>query len=808
MKKKMKLLKLVLPIATVTPALLSASCFGGEKKEVNPGGGTQGGTNKPETPGSGTGTTTPENPNTPGGGNVDKPTTQPVKYAEIINLFNSNSIFKKTISYSEFLKFTNQQGKETGRIDHYINNDGTTTIKINKDAAVLNEDIFSDELLKLNDFTVNFKKETDKVGFGYRDEFQKGYEIADENSTAENAKSSSSRLVFKVDSENETITILSVALYKYIPNKGLILLVPAEKDFVITVDQSTKNNVDNSANNNENNNRDNSTETPNTPEQPENNGSENNSSESGNEGSNSNENSNNNDVKQPSANLPENYESLSDVEKILYLYNNDLIFKKYISEEDFELLNSRSNKRIDFDNKTLSFTIGGNKKDRISFDTDIFSDEVNLIFNFTKNVKRFEGKIGLSYMDKFNIKYLNLDNRETVKGASSASGRFVYETDAEKKTVTIKQLAIVEFSNQKGFKLYSELDNYKDFTIKVGTHEELESQENTNQGESTGDNTTTDTDKTIVNKFEEIKKSSEFNQIEVDINALPLVLQNILNKLNKVKTYSSEQGLEKINLLEAKINESIEKINSLKNDKLPKIFKNHIDAILTKDNILKINQILEKSESEERLNYDSINIQEGNYLAVVQIITSIWEKTIKIVVDANNKTGTGATKLNDIFIKATGAKLNSIYQKALTEIYADIKALNYGETKTEFEELVNNTKYLDYADELHSLKQFEILLNDTLTSSNLVLNKFKVELNALKQNSEANADKITSLNAKISSLQSVQFQAKTFLNSQKQELETLKSLTFDQLTPEQQGSLSSLKYKLMTLKTQLERNMK
>ncbi|WP_218683823.1 hypothetical protein [Mycoplasmopsis anatis] len=802
MKKKMKLLKLVLPIATVTPALLSASCFGGEKKEVNPGGGTQGGTNKPETPGSGTGTTTPENPNTPAGGNVDKPTTQPVKYAEIINLFNSNSIFKKTISYSEFLKFTNQQGKETGRIDHYINNDGTTTIKINKDAAVLNEDIFSDELLKLNDFTVNFKKETDKVGFGYRDEFQKGYEIADENSTAENAKSSSSRLVFKVDSENETITILSVALYKYIPNKGLILLVPAEKDFVITVDQSTKSNVDNSANNNENNNGDNSTETPNTPEQPENNGSE-----SGNEGSNSNENSNNNDVKQPSANLPENYESLSDVEKILYLYNNDLIFKKYISEEDFELLNARKNKRIDFIEKTLSFTIGGGN-DRKPFDTDIFSDEANLIFNFTKNVKRFQGKIGLSYMDKFNIKYLNLDNRETVNGAKSASGRFVYETDAEKKTVTIKQLAIVEFSEQKGFKLYSELDNYKDFTIKVGTHEELESQENTNQGESTGDNTTTDTDKTIVNKFEEIKKSSEFNQIEVDINALPLVLQNILNKLNKVKTYSSEQGLEKINLLESKINESIEKINSLKNDKLPKIFKNHIDAILTKDNILKINQILEKSESEERLNYDSINIQEGNYLAVVQIITSIWEKTIKIVVDANNKTGTGATKLNETFIKATGAKLNSIYQKALTEIYADIKALNYGETKIEFEELVNNTKYLDYADELHSLKQFEILLNDTLTSSNLVLNKFKVELNALKQNSEANADKITSLNAKISSLQSVQFQAKTFLNSQKQELETLKSLTFDQLTPEQQGSLSSLKYKLMTLKTQLERNMK
>ncbi|MBW0594704.1 hypothetical protein MALH04_00459 [Mycoplasma anatis] len=798
----MKLLKLVLPIATVTPALLSASCFGGEKKEVNPGGGTQGGTNKPETPGSGTGTTTPENPNTPAGGNVDKPTTQPVKYAEIINLFNSNSIFKKTISYSEFLKFTNQQGKETGRIDHYINNDGTTTIKINKDAAVLNEDIFSDELLKLNDFTVNFKKETDKVGFGYRDEFQKGYEIADENSTAENAKSSSSRLVFKVDSENETITILSVALYKYIPNKGLILLVPAEKDFVITVDQSTKSNVDNSANNNENNNGDNSTETPNTPEQPENNGSE-----SGNEGSNSNENSNNNDVKQPSANLPENYESLSDVEKILYLYNNDLIFKKYISEEDFELLNARKNKRIDFIEKTLSFTIGGGN-DRKPFDTDIFSDEANLIFNFTKNVKRFQGKIGLSYMDKFNIKYLNLDNRETVNGAKSASGRFVYETDAEKKTVTIKQLAIVEFSEQKGFKLYSELDNYKDFTIKVGTHEELESQENTNQGESTGDNTTTDTDKTIVNKFEEIKKSSEFNQIEVDINALPLVLQNILNKLNKVKTYSSEQGLEKINLLESKINESIEKINSLKNDKLPKIFKNHIDAILTKDNILKINQILEKSESEERLNYDSINIQEGNYLAVVQIITSIWEKTIKIVVDANNKTGTGATKLNETFIKATGAKLNSIYQKALTEIYADIKALNYGETKIEFEELVNNTKYLDYADELHSLKQFEILLNDTLTSSNLVLNKFKVELNALKQNSEANADKITSLNAKISSLQSVQFQAKTFLNSQKQELETLKSLTFDQLTPEQQGSLSSLKYKLMTLKTQLERNMK
>ncbi|QDY88230.1 hypothetical protein [Mycoplasma anserisalpingitidis] len=782
MKKKLRLLKLVLPVATITPALLSASCFGGQKEDEKPVDKNPGETSKPE------------NPSTPGDTEGNKPSTQPVKYSEIIELFNAGSIFKKKISYQEFLKFSNQEGKETGRIDHYINNDGSTTISINKNTATLNESIFSDELLKLGDFTINFKKETNKVGFAYRDELQKGFEIADESATAENAKSSSSRLVFKVDKENETITILSVALYKYIPDQGLILLVPTEKDFVISVDQSTKKPVDNTENTTpENPSTPVNPETPDQPETGESNNEEKTDSEQ--------DKPKNETVVQPSVNLPEKYESLSDAEKLLYLFENDLVFKKYISEQDFNLLSSQSRKRIDFDQKNLFFYLNNDRK--IVFNTDIFSDEINLIFSFTKNVKRDTGKIGVVLMDKNNQQYINSENS---KKNASASGRFVYEVNAEKKTITIKQLAVAEFSLEKGFKLYSKLDGIKDFVIKVGTQADLEAQDKPTIDEPSEE--TNNSEKVLIHNFEEIKKSNDFNSIQVDINALPFVLQNILNKVNKVKTSASEEGLQKLNKLEAKLNESIHLIKSLKDDKLAKIFKNYIDSILTSDNVLKINQILEKSDSSERLIYSSLNIEEGNYLSVVQLIASIWEKTINIVADANNETGTGAVKLNQKFIRAAGTKLKSIYQNALTNIYADIVALNYLEIKSSIDQLVKDSQYLDYADELYSLKQYEVLLNNTLTSSNTVLNKYKSEINSLKSDAENNKEKITSLNSKISSLQSAQFQVKTFLNSNKEELDMLKSLTFDKLSEEQQKLLTSLKYKLMTLKSQLERSMK
>lgn len=784
----MRLLKLVLPVATITPALLSASCFGGKKdEEKKPVDTNPGDTSKPENP---------ENPSNPGNteGETDKPSTQPVKYSKIIELFNSGSIFKKKISYQEFLKFTNQEGKETGRIDHYINKDGSITISINKNAATLNESVFSDELLKLSDFTINFKKETDKVGFAYRDDLQKGFEIADENATAENAKSSSSRLVFKVDKEAETITILSVALYKYIPDKGLILLVPAEKDFVISVDESTKKPVDNTENT--------TPENPSTPVEPEvpsqpETGETNNSYNTDSEKENT---SKNDTVVQPSVDLPENYESLSDSEKILYLYNNDLVFKKYISEEDFKLLSSQDKKkqRIDFDNRKLVFYLGGNNRN--IFKTDIFSQQINEIFGFTKNVKRDLGKIGVVYMDKNNESFIgNKNNR-------SASGRFVYEVDEENKTITIKTIAVADFTSENGFTLYSPKGEYKDFVIKIGTAADLEAQENPNTEDS--DEDSKDPNRVIISDYETIKNSEQFNAIKVDAFALPIVFENLKNKIEKVKSSVSEEGLEKLNQLETKLNEYNELIKLIKNEKLPNIFKKHFDNILTSDNIKRINQILEKSESEVRMLYDSLNITEGDYLAVVQILSNIWEETINIVVDANNGMGSAATVLNAGFIKPTGAKLKSIYQKALSDIYAEIVELNYLETKKSIDQLVKDLEYINYEEELYSLKQYEVLLNNALTSSTTLLSKYNSELKTLQKDAENNKTKISELSRKISSLQSAQFQVKTFLNSNKEELETLKSLTFDQLSNEQQSSLSSLKYKLMTLKSQLERSMK
>lgn len=782
----MRLLKLVLPVATITPALLSASCFGGKKdEEKKPVDTNSGDTSKPENP---------ENPSNPGNteGETDKPSTQPVKYSKIIELFNSSSIFKKKISYQEFLKFTNQEGKETGRIDHYINKDGSITISINKNAATLNESVFSDELLKLSDFTINFKKETDKVGFAYRDDLQKGFEIADENATAENAKSSSSRLVFKVDKEAETITILSVALYKYIPDKGLILLVPAEKDFVISVDESTKIHADNTENT--------TPENPSTPVEPEvpsqpETGETNNSDNSDSEKENT---SKNDTVVQPSVDLPENYESLSDSEKILYLYNNDLVFKKYISEEDFKLLSSQKKNRIDFDNRKLVFYLGGNNRN--IFKTDIFSQQINEIFGFTKNVKRDLGKIGVVYMDKNNESFIGNKNNK------AASGRFVYEVDEENKTITIKTIAVADYTSENGFTLYSPKGEYKDFVIKIGTAADLEAQENPNTEDSNEDSS--DPNRVIISNYETIKNSEQFNAIKVDSVALPIVFENLKNKIAKVKSSISEEGLEKLNQLEAKLNEYNELIKLIKDEKLPNIFKKHFDNILTSDNIKRINQILEKSESEVRMLYDSLNITEGDYLAVVQILSNIWEEVINIVVDANNGMGSAATVLNAGFIKATGAKLKSIYQKALSDIYAEIVELNYLETKKSIDQLVKDLEYINYEEELYSLKQYEVLLNNTLTSSTTLLSKYNSELRTLQKDAEINKTKISELSRKISSLQSAQFQVKTFLNSNKEELETLKSLTFDQLSNEQQSSLSSLKYKLMTLKSQLERSMK